>query len=211
MSSGNGPIVRIDPAVSELESLGLPVDPVKERLVEPAKKAVRDLDADFGMAAEIQRREPRHSPNIRPLIIQDLEQSLGAKREGANISGAHRDSRTTKPNSGKPSPSSAKKNLLSNPYYRYEGDPLSRVMTFLANVIKMIEQLFLNRLQKSKMPLPAPKIVLPKLQDTSNSINPKKKKDGKLPRIEDAHSVDEEEEKAAGPVPIIVPDVVPPE
>jgi hypothetical protein len=42
--------------------------------------------------------------------------------------------------------------LFSNPYYRYKGGPISRLITFLANLLKIIEQLFF----KVFMPAPLP-------------------------------------------------------
>jgi hypothetical protein len=59
--------------------------------------------------------------------------------------------------------------IFSNPYYRYEGGPISRLITFLANLMKCIEQLLLRLMMPAAVPqhIPPPRTLQPAVHGTS--------------------------------------------
>lgn len=78
---------------------------------------------------------------------------------------------------GKDSPgrravSSKPNGILTNPYYKYEGGPLGRLIAFLANILKAIETTLLGR----RKPAPArpPKVTAPPQPATQSKQSSKK-------------------------------------
>jgi hypothetical protein len=79
-------------------------------------------------------------------------------------------------------PSSKPNGIFRNPYYRYSGGILARLITFFANVLKTIEQLILRmarptiRIQKINPPLRPDANHNPNVaRDTKLSGNPKRR------------------------------------
>jgi hypothetical protein len=90
--------------------------------------------------------------NVHRVATQPTSRSMQSLRPSPSIATLRSEvaARTSKANS---KPSRMRPNgLFSNPYYRYKGGPISRLITFLANLLKMIEQLFF----KVFMPAPLP-------------------------------------------------------
>jgi hypothetical protein len=62
--------------------------------------------------------------------------------------------------------------IITNPYYKYEGGPIGRLVAFLANLLKALETAILRRLKPS--PQPAPNVVVPQPQPTQSKTTKKK-------------------------------------
>lgn len=63
--------------------------------------------------------------------------------------------------------------ILNNPYYKYEGGPLGRLVAFVANLLKALETALLRRLKPAPRPIPQ-KVVTPVEQPGAQSTTKRK-------------------------------------
>ena len=94
------------------------------------------------------------SPNFRPLVAQGLEAAPEAILSKQNKSQAKIISRGPKAEIGTKNNAEAKEKVISgrrgilrNPHFKYRGGIIARLLTFLANVIKSIEEMVLSAMR----------------------------------------------------------------
>jgi len=63
--------------------------------------------------------------------------------------------------------------IFKNPYFKYEGGPIGRIVAFLANLLKALETALLQRLKPT--PQAAPKVAPPAIQPNELTTRTKKK------------------------------------
>lgn len=78
----------------------------------------------------------------------------------------------SKESPGRRAVSSKRKGILTNPYYKYEGGPLGRLIAFLANILKALETALLGR--RRTAPARAPKVIVPPQPATQTKGTSKK-------------------------------------
>ncbi len=83
--------------------------------------------------------------------------------------------------------------VLKNPYYPYKGDPLERLITLLANIVKSLESNLLAALQP-RVPIPqAPQTVLKTKKRRFDGQEIEDGEEGLLPRDQITRRVDSDE------------------
>lgn len=113
---------------------------------------------------------------------------LSAKPEKRPLShlsvGAHT---TTEPETKvaprKGAPSNRPNGIITNPYYRYEGGLLDKLITFLANVLKFLERALLRALAPQRPAVPQQKVSArpEKTEEKDKKDEPREKRDVQLP------------------------------
>lgn len=179
MANGNGPFLKDGPTPIELGTLELPPDPLKADLVRPPG-SLESLGTPGDAQTSLMRVQGvRNTPNLRPLrfhdhdVVSRLERKMHVAKRARAIAAIGGNSERHK---------RTKYGLLTNPFYRYEGGPLTRIMTFLANLLKLLEQLILGRLKKAPA-LTLRKKVAPKKKEAGpNSVFTEEEKQLKLKR-----------------------------
>jgi hypothetical protein len=78
----------------------------------------------------------------------------------------------------KGTPSNRPHGIITNPYYRYEGGLLDKLITFFANILKFLERALLRALTPTKPAAPQRKVVSP----TEKPEEKDKKEGSKEPR-----------------------------
>lgn len=78
----------------------------------------------------------------------------------------------------KGAPSNRPHGIITNPYYRYEGGLLDKLITFFANILKFLERALLRALTPTKPATPQRKVVPP----TEKPEEKEKKEDSREPR-----------------------------
>jgi hypothetical protein len=71
----------------------------------------------------------------------------------------------TKSVARKGAPSNRPNGIITNPYYRYEGGLLDKIITFFANILKFLERALLRSLTQTK-PAPPQRQVVPSTEKT---------------------------------------------
>jgi hypothetical protein len=172
-----------------VDTTNLEIAELKERLSEPPatsttspqtveiSKLQKPVDATIDLSAlstsqSAALREQQDSRQARNTSLNAREDALQARLQRLQerpkfVAHVKERSARTKSNPSKPI------GLFKNPFYKYRGGILSRIITFVANLLKLLEGLILRRLTQPKTP--TKKIVIvPPLSPETKSVNEKR-------------------------------------
>lgn len=99
-----------------------------------APSATTDLSTASIQSIPVARLSAR--PERRALSTLTPTPTFAALREQASKEGSKSKGATSKPNG-----------IFKNPYFRYKGGPIGRLVAFIANVLKALEQALFRRLK----------------------------------------------------------------
>lgn len=146
--SSTGPVIKAGPQTGELTGLQLPISPEKtgspspENAPQSKTEKIVELSSTALPSPGIKRSEgPDIKPTERPLVAKELE--LGIKPE-------HKLEQGNKETKSEIAPAGRSHGIIKDPFFAYRGGPFNRIITFLANILKVIEQIILGRLYGKK-------------------------------------------------------------
>ena len=112
------------------------------------------------------------SANVVRLSVKPEKRDLSHVSLGATTN----PETTTRPTPRKGAPSNRPNGIITNPYYRYEGGLLDKLITFFANVLKFLERALLRALSPAK-PITPQRTVVPSKETAEEKEREKEKRE----------------------------------